>query len=134
MSRVWTDIDACIAFVAQQPWGDPAAREREIHRAFEQIRVAPLSRPISGNVPGTGIELRCYNLRQFVIVYAYFPSNEACPHDLVIIRAVRHRRERDVLWGVREPGLQEPTPSLQTRDASREAPRVGGLPSSPHQT
>jgi hypothetical protein len=134
MPRVWTDIDACMAFVAQQPWGEPAARERDIHQAFELIRLASLSRPISGLVPGTGIELRCYNVRQFVIVYAYFPSEDSSAQDVVIIRAVRHRRERDVLWGVRENAPHEPTPFLRTRDTSDEFACVGQPPSLLHQT
>jgi hypothetical protein len=124
MPRVWIDLDACIGFVARQPWGDPEEREREIHSAFEQIRQAPLARPISGWVPGTSIGLRRYYVRQFVVVYAYFSPAETGLRGLVSIRAVRHHRERDVLLGVREKSSSVPCPPLQTRDVSAETSRA----------
>jgi hypothetical protein len=127
MPRVWSDIETCVAFIARQPWGAPSEREQEIHAAFETICYTPLARPVSGRVPETGVELRRYPVRQFDIVYAYFAPTEECPQGHVSIRAVRHRRERNVLQGVKETGTPLSWSPFQTRDVSAETPRVPAL-------
>jgi hypothetical protein len=102
MPRVWSDIADCMEFVARQPRGALRKREMELHAAFERIRSEPLARPITGYAAGTGIALRRYPVRQFDVIYAYFPATEASPSGLVSIRAIRHRRTQHVLRGVRE--------------------------------
>src|SRR5687768_12447206 len=92
MPRVWGDIASCVEFVARHPWGAPLLREREIHDAFCRIRLAPLSRPISGIVDESGVELRRYQVRQFEIVYAYFGPTAELPRGLLRLTQFRCRR------------------------------------------
>lgn len=101
--RAISDISRCIRFIELHPWGKPEDRERDIYRAFQKIREAPQYFRIEARRRGSGVELRRYGVAQFMVIYAYFPPSDSYPHGLVSIRALRHRRERNILRGVREP-------------------------------
>ncbi len=105
-ARARRDLDECLQFVADQPWGEPAARRRDILVEIRRIRSAPEQRRVE-TVRSSGVELRRRSAAQFVIVYAYFKPRKRLPHGLVSIRAIRHRRVRDVFSGVREPNPLE---------------------------
>ena len=116
--RVLEDVERLLAFVGQQPWGDPESRRREISAAFQKIRHSPLSRPVRKRVRGTNIEIRCYHCNQFVVAYAYLCPSPLFPSGLVTIRAVGHRRQRDVLFRVREVEAPGSGPALHTHDSN----------------
>jgi len=103
MARVSSDVKRCIDFVRRQPWGKPADREHDIDVAIEKIREFPRRCRVTVRRRWRGVELRRFGAAQFVIVYAYFRPSARFPEGLVSIRAVRHRRERNVFAGVREP-------------------------------
>lgn len=103
MRRVLEDIERCVDFVRRQPWGRPADRERDIYLALQRIREAPERRPVEARRQGGGIELRRCRAGSFVVVYAYFRPDARFPRGVVSIRAIRHRRERNVFAGVRQP-------------------------------
>jgi hypothetical protein len=113
--RVRRDLEELLAFIRRQPRGKPAERRREIYGAFEAIRVAPFARPVLKWVNGIG--LRRYFVRQFAVIYAYIGSQDQYPRGVVSIRAIKHHRVRDVLFGVREVGAPAMSPPLQIRDA-----------------
>jgi plasmid stabilization system protein ParE len=101
-SRAKRDFTACLQFIEQQPWGDAAARERDILEAMERIREAPEWRRIE-IVRHRGVGLRRHPAAQFVIIYAYFKPKKGLAQGLVSIRAIRHRRVKNVFLGVRSP-------------------------------
>lgn len=105
MPRVLDDIDDCLTFVACQPWGKPADRRRDIFRGIGDVRIRPKRRPVQARRPKTGVELRRYYVAQFAIVYAYFEPDVEFPAGVVSIRAIRHRRVRNVFSGVKEQRL-----------------------------
>jgi hypothetical protein len=104
MPRVGEDYRDCIAFVARQPWGNPAARLRDIHRVCDHIVEWPESAPVRLRRPSVGLELRCRSAAQFVVIYAYIPPGPRFPNGCVSFRAIRHRRVRNVFSGVRDQG------------------------------
>jgi len=103
MPRVARDIEHCLRFIAQQPWGQPAQRERDIDRGIFEIRLGPTLNDIGARRPALGIELRRHNAAQFAIIYAYLPPSSRFPRGMVSIRAVRHSNVQNVFSGVREP-------------------------------
>jgi hypothetical protein len=102
MPRVSKDCRDCIAFVARQSWGDPAARRRDIERVCDDIVERPEAAPVHLRRPSVGLELRCRTAAQFVVIYAYVPPGPRFPNGCVSLRAIRHRRVRNVFSGVRE--------------------------------
>jgi hypothetical protein len=114
MSRAKRDLDECLEFIATHPWGNAAARERDILWEIRSIRGAPEHRRIEIVRKGTGVELRRRSAAQFVIIYTYFKPKKRRPRGVVSIRAIRHRRVRDVFSGVREPDLPPGEPRYHT--------------------
>ena len=102
MPRALEDIDDCLAFVGRHPRGRPDDRRRDIRKGLMEIRELPRRAPVRAYRPGSGLELRCYWVAQFGIIYAFLPASEAAPMGIVSIRAVRHWRVRNVFRGVRE--------------------------------
>jgi hypothetical protein len=102
MSRALRDIDSCIDFVAQQPWGKPAERRTDIEQGIAKVLRAPKLNRVGARRPSTGIELRRSSAAQFVIVYAFLQPSPIFPNGIVSIRAVRHSRVKNVFSGVRE--------------------------------
>ena len=97
------DIDLLIEFFARQPWGKPVDRYRDILRCIEEIAERATLRRVMRVVPENDVELRRRDVRQIVVMYAYYRPNDDYPHGLVSIRGVKHRRKKDVFDGVREP-------------------------------
>jgi hypothetical protein len=93
-----------VGFVARFPGGKPEERRREIYAAFQRIREFPERHPVEVRRRRSGLELRRHPVGQFAIVYAYLPSVEERPWAIVTVRAIQHRRVRDVFLGVRENG------------------------------
>jgi hypothetical protein len=130
MPRVATDIVRCIRFIAQQPWGKPAERRRDIARGFLEIRRGPELNEISARRPRIGLELRRHNAAQFAIIYAYVRPSSKYPNGAVSIRAVRHARVKNVFSGVKEP---QPAPySAATTGPSRSRLLVAGSDHASH--
>jgi hypothetical protein len=115
--RVRRDVRNLLDFIDRQPWGKPDDRKKEIDAAYERIRRAPFARSVCKWARNGKIGLRCYYAGQFAIIYAYLGAPEEYPHGVVSIRAVRHHRERDVLFGVTENGMTAPCPPLRTGGA-----------------
>jgi hypothetical protein len=92
MPRVGKDIARCLQFISRQPWGKSRDRKLDIDRGIVKAWSNPMSAPVRSRVRLTGLEMRCVQVAQFVIVYAYLPPNDTLPHGAVSIRAVRHRR------------------------------------------
>ena len=107
--RARSDLARCVAFVARHPWGKPVERKLEIYRAFERIREFPELRRVEARRRDGAVELRRYGIAQFIIIYTYFRPSGRFADGLVSIRAIRHRRERKLFEGVREP---DPPPYL----------------------
>lgn len=103
MPRAHRDIEDCVRFITRQPWGKPQDRERDIYCGIAAAHRWPFRSPVRVYRPRSGISLRRISAAQFVIVYAYIGPSEFAPNGIVSIRAVRHRRVRDVFLGVREP-------------------------------
>lgn len=101
--RVSRDLERCLHSVELHPWGNSADREADINRSFQRILEAPELRRIEVQRRASGVELRRIGAAQFVIIYAYFRPSRRFQQGLVSIRAIRHRRERDVFAGVRQP-------------------------------
>jgi plasmid stabilization system protein ParE len=114
--RAQRDLADLLAFILRQPWGRPADRRRDIYTAFEAIREAPFDRPVVRWVGDIG--MRRYRVRQFEVIYAYVGAPEQYPNGIVSVRAIKHRRVRNLLLGVREPGVSTTSPPLQIREAS----------------
>jgi plasmid stabilization system protein ParE len=100
MSRVSHDIESCVDFVSQSPNGNPVKREQEIFAALDGVYQYPKANRVQ---PRRRLDFRKRSVAQFVIVYVYFEPNDVTPKGIVSIRAVRHRRVRDMFKGVREP-------------------------------
>lgn len=102
MPRVGKDCRDCLEFVARQPWGNPIARGRDIARVCDDIIERPESAPVRMRRPSVGLELRSRRAAQFVVIYAYIPPGPRFPNGCVSLRAIRHRRVRNVFSGVRD--------------------------------
>jgi plasmid stabilization system protein ParE len=100
--RARRDIEKRVGFVARFPGGKPEERRREIYAAFQRIREFPERHPVEVRRRRSGLELRRHYVSHFAIVYAYLPPAEERPWALVTVRAIQHRRMRDVFLGVRE--------------------------------
>jgi hypothetical protein len=72
---------------------------------MREILAAPTLRRVEARRPKTGIELRRHAAAQFVLIYAYFAPDSVYASGIVSIRAIRHRRVRDVFSGVQERGF-----------------------------
>ena len=73
--RVKQDIDRLLAFVGQQPYGDPEARRLDIERGIQQIATAPLWNPIGRSDLELSPALRRLNVAQFAIILSLLPSH-----------------------------------------------------------
>jgi hypothetical protein len=102
MPQALRDIKRCVEFIRAQPWGKPQDRLRDILGGISRVSFDPHRAPVKAYRPLTGQHLRRYSAAQFVIVYAYIPPNRKFPLGAVSIRAIRHRRVRDVFAGVKE--------------------------------
>jgi hypothetical protein len=103
MPRVNDDMEQCVEFIARQPWGKPKEREQDICRGIAEARLAPRSNPVKLRRLSEGLEFRCRKAAQFMVIYAYLPPSRKFPDGVVSIRAVRHRRVRNIFGGVKEP-------------------------------
>jgi plasmid stabilization system protein ParE len=110
--RALRDIDARVDFVARFPGGKPEERRHDIHAAFQEICEFPERHPIEVRRRRSGLKLRRHQVKQFTIVYAYLPPEHKRPWSIVTVRAVQHRRIKDVFFGVRENTLAEEEPTL----------------------
>ena len=102
MSRVGEDCRDCLEFIGRQPWGNPDARREDIGRAFDDIVDRPEAAPVRVRRPSVGLEFRWRRAAQFVVIYAYIPPGPRFPNGCVSLRAVRHRRVKNVFSGVRD--------------------------------
>ena len=102
MPRVHDDIRDCLDFIDRQPRGDSRARLRDIDAAIEAIVRWPALGSPGIRRPALGRELRRRRAAQFSIIYAYFPADSRFPRGCVSLRAIRHRRVRNVFHGVKE--------------------------------
>ena len=102
MPRVHTDVERCLEFVGSQPWGKPKDRLHDIYRGIDKVSRNPMHAPVRVHRPSSGVDLRRCSAAQFVIVYAYIPPDREFPVGAVSIRAIRHRRVKNVFSGVRE--------------------------------
>jgi plasmid stabilization system protein ParE len=100
--RAEADVEECLDFIGQQAWGKPADRELDIEHGVEKILAHPDGARGERYVSSTDLWLRRRRAAQFVIVYAYFPSEDPSSAGVVSIRSVRHVREADVFEGVKE--------------------------------
>jgi hypothetical protein len=105
MPRIRSDINRCLKFVAQQPWGKPDDRKSDITHGILKIPSGPQLNLVCVRRPATGIELRRFGAAQFVIIYAYLGPTPKFPRGIVSVRAIRHSRVKDVFSGVKEPVL-----------------------------
>ena len=123
--RVDRDIEECLDFINRQPWGKPNDRLRDIYRGIAKVWRDPTLCPVRARAPSTGLELRRRGSAQFVIIYAYRTPDARFPQGIVSIRAVRHRRVRNVFAGVREtdvPAYSAP-PRLRCHASARRGDR-----------
>jgi len=104
--RVKRDIENLMTQLLKYPRGNPRARIHEIFAAMYDITNAPEQTAIGFRRHHTGLELRRWNVRQFVIIYSYDSPSDTEPSGLVWIRAVRHSRVRNVFGWVRERPTQ----------------------------
>jgi hypothetical protein len=104
--RVWTDIQALLAFVDRSPWGNQAARASDIYQGMKAVVEGPTANAVSVRRRRLGLELRRHTVAQFAIIYIYRLPNAAHPNGLVSFRAVRHGRVENVFRGVRETATQ----------------------------
>ena len=102
MPRVHSDFERCLQFVARQPWGRPEERRHDLLTGISAILRYPGVGAIRARRPSIGLEFRTRRAAQFVIVYAYLRPNGRFPNGCVSLRAIRHRRVRNVFSGVRE--------------------------------
>lgn len=102
VKRARRDLANCLRFIAAQPWGNAAARDLDIRQGMERIREMPEWRRIEITRHGD-VGLRRRSAAQFVIIYAYFKPKKRLPQGLISIRAIRHRRVKNVFLGVRSP-------------------------------
>jgi len=111
--RALRDIERHRQFLRRNYGSRPRARIRAVVNAIRFIQDSPKLRPVEG-ISLTGLELRRYGADQFVVVYSYFEPSPTDRDGFVSIRAIRHGREEDVLFGVEEScaGLQLEGPSF----------------------
>ena len=100
--RARKDLADCMAYIQSQTWGRPHLRLFEIMQALQQLRWVPERRRVERYLR-SGIELRRTCAAQFVIIYCYFKPKSPIQRGLISVRAIRHRRVRDVFNGVRSP-------------------------------
>jgi hypothetical protein len=100
--RARRNIDECLEYIGRFPRGKPADRMQDLMRGLELVHQSPERNPIEAWRRTSGIALRRQYARQFAIVYSWFCPDEKCPGGEVSIRAVRHRRVKNVFLGVRE--------------------------------
>jgi hypothetical protein len=105
MPWVSDGVEQCVEFIARQPWGKPDERRRDIRRGIAEALLAPKLNPVKLRRPSKGLELRCRKAAQFMVIYAYMPPSRKFPNGVVSIRAVRHRRVRNIFGGVKEPAI-----------------------------
>lgn len=103
MPRVHDDLADCLSFIDSQPWGDSEARYCDIDKCIDDIIRWPTARPVGVRRPSLGLELRRRNAAQFSVIYTYLPPGPRFPAGCVSLRAIRHRRVRNVFHGVKEP-------------------------------
>jgi hypothetical protein len=103
MPRIPSDVNRCLKFVAQQPWGKPNDRKSDITHGILKILSGPQMNRVGVRRPSTGVKLRRFGAAQFVIIYAYLLPTPEFPHGVVSIRAIRRSRVKDVFSGVKEP-------------------------------
>ena len=106
-SRARRDLADCVHFIRRHPRGKPADRRRDILWEMACIAEGPEHRRVE-IMRASGVYLRRRSAAQFVIVYAYFKPTKSRPKGLVSIRAIRHRRVRDVFLGVRDTSGEAP--------------------------
>ena len=102
MPQALRDIKRCVEFIRAQPWGKPQERLRDILGGISKVLFDPRLAQVRAYRPLSGLYFRGRSAAQFVIVYAYFPPSRRFPLGAVSIRAIRHRRVRDVFAGVKE--------------------------------
>src|SRR3954467_8246943 len=98
--RARRGVEKCVGFGASFSGGKREERRRDIHAGFDQICEFPQRHPVEVRRRRSGLELRRHHVRQFTIVYAYFPPDKERPWAIVTVRAVQHRRIRNVFFGV----------------------------------
>jgi len=108
--RARRDVEKCERFVASFSSGKPEERRRDIYAGFGQICEFPKRHPVEVRRRRSGLELRRHPVRQFTIIYAYLPPDKERPWAIVTVRAVQHRRIRNVFFGVRETGGLDDAP------------------------
>jgi hypothetical protein len=108
VARAKRDITQCLSFIADQRWGDPHGRRLDIFYAMDLICVLPQGRRVEHTRKSSGARLRRCSAAQFVVIYAYFKPTKPWPTGLVSIRAIRHRRVRNVFSGVRDTSGELP--------------------------
>jgi len=104
MPRVNRDIKRCRQFLRRKTAGRAIDRIHEVMRSVRWLRENPCINPVRKIDPRSGLQFRRHNVDQFVLVYVYFSPTEKSPGGIVSIRAIRHAREEDVFWGVRDSG------------------------------
>ena len=102
MPQASVDLDECLVFLSGISGGDPTGRKRDIRSAIDRICRYPKANRIRRRNVRSGIDLRVHHAAQFVIIYAYFEPNAVMPNGMVSIRAIRHRRVRNLFEGVKE--------------------------------
>ena len=100
--RARRDIERCRHFLRRQPGSRLMERTRDVTNAVRFIKAHPKLHPVE-RLSLIGLELRRRKAGKFVLVYSYFEPSPSEPDGLVSVRAVRHEREEDVYFGVREP-------------------------------
>jgi plasmid stabilization system protein ParE len=106
--RARRDMRRLRHFLRRQPGSRPMARVRDILNAVRFVQAHPKLHRVEG-LSLKGLELRRRQAGQFTVVYSYFEPSECDPQGFVSVRAVRHGREEDTLYGVEESrATQEP--------------------------
>jgi hypothetical protein len=126
MPWVSDDVEQCVEFIARQPWGKPEERRQDIRRGITEALLWPKLNPVKLRRPSKGLEFRCRKAAQFMVIYAYLPPSPKFPNGVVSIRAVRHRRVRNMFGGVKEPAqIKTPSP-LRDGVFARQSVRPAG--------
>jgi plasmid stabilization system protein ParE len=100
--RVNRDITRCRQFLRRTTAGRPIDRIHEVLRSVRWLRENPCINPVRRINARNGLPFRRHNVGQFVIVYVYFSPTPQLPDGMISIRAIRHAREEDVFWGVKD--------------------------------
>jgi len=122
LPRALEDIEDCLRFIGGFPRGRVDDRERDIVRGIGEVLSSPKRRRAEARRANSGVELRRHYVAQFAIVYAWFEPNAEFPNGVVSIRAVRHRRVRNVFLGVKDSAAPDQLTSsgLVLEDSPRE--------------